>query len=98
MIIIPKLNLIEKEGTIYLEVQVKTLPIGNTISSTEDIISVVVQAGNKLIDLFSSKDPKHWYSTRVLEELSCTKNYKLIINTGYAELMYNCGIVSWDHK
>lgn len=98
MIIIPKLNLIEKEGTIYIEVLVKTLPIGNVISSTDDIVSIIVQADNDKINLVSSKDSKHWCSTRDWKELRDTKNYKLTINTGYAELTYNCGLVYWDHK
>lgn len=98
MTIIPRLDLIEKDGTIYLEVLIKTLPVGNIISSTSDIISITVLADNSQITLFSSKDPTYWYNTRPWVELSTVKNYKISINTGYTDIVYNAGVIHWKYK
>lgn len=99
MILIPNLELFShEEGSVFIEVTIKTIKVGSMINKLYDIESIELVAGGAVYKLQPSKDKEHWFSSTYYTFLQLVENYSLnVFLNNNTVLPFNCGTIYWKH-
>lgn len=98
MTLIPKLEMFcNDEGTVFLEVNLKSLKIGDMIQSLSDVQDVHMSAEGSIYPLKGSIDKEHWFGTAYWTHLANVKNNTLHVYLPNEILKFDCGPTYWEH-
>lgn len=93
MLLIPKIELTEQDGKLFIDCFLRTLNVSSQFSNIDNITSITIQG----VELKPNVDNTHWFAEVGYKRLAKYKNLGIVIKVGNTEYNYTT-TNHWSHK